>query len=140
MADLEGQVIKSCRVAEYEHAPQGDAALQTVELVLANEAIVSFRCAPDGQSLKVGDVEINPADLGGYGQTVIRDDREICSILAPGAVIQSSVPLVDRDGLTVGVRLVTDSGDAVHIFNWGDDLFALRELPGVVKAELDSGF
>jgi len=136
MSDINGQVVEHCRVAEYEHVPQGDVALQRIELVLANGSVFTFRCASDGQSLAVDNVEITPIDLGEYGRIAIRGDHEICEVLAPGSIIESSVPLIDHDGIEIGIRLATGSGDAVHIYNWGDDLYALHDLPDTVKNNL----
>ncbi len=132
-------MIDRCRVAVYEHPSRGGAALQRIELALINGSVFTFRCAPDGRGLELDNVELTPIDLGEYGHTEVRADHPICGILAPGATIESSIPLIDHDGIAMGMRLATSSGDAVHIFNWGDDLFADRDPPDAVKNELRSG-
>ncbi len=97
---------------------------------------MTFSCASDGQSLRVSTDEASAVDMGALGRTVVSDDHPLCGALRPRTKIATSIQLVDRDQLVIGLRILTEAGGQLHIFNWGDELLASAGLPAAVAADI----
>jgi len=132
-AELAGRVITECRVED--HVSNDTRTPLRVGLSFADGSTVTLGGAPDGQSLQLGDEQLRDYDMAEHGRVEVRREGPPCDVLAPGACIRAAVPLVDEDGLTMGLRLETDTG-VVHIYNWGDELCIERDLPDFVRATL----
>ena len=99
------------------------------------EAVV-LACGSDGQSPVTPDAPARSFGIGTYGSVEPIDRGPVADVLRRGTILAEAAPLEDAGGVTFGLRLATDRGDVLHIFNWGDQLHTSRELPDSVVAVL----
>lgn len=134
IAELDGGVVRRCRVQEHRLAD--NRTLLRIELLLEDGVSLTVSCAADGRSLRLDEQTPALGAMGRYGELTVHEGHPICGVLQPGSRIALARPLVDTEGLTIGVHLLTEAGRSVYIVNWGDTLIAPEDLPPHVAAAL----
>lgn len=102
-------------------------------------APLTFKCASDGETLRIERTIPEPVDMQESGQFVIAD----FSARAPWANVTSrrlmhAESLVSHyfgSGTEIGLALIFEGEQPVFIFNLGDDLWTFNTWPEAIAAE-----
>jgi hypothetical protein len=131
IAALAGRTVERS-IAE-EHVIGEERVLLHLGLWLDDGRCLRLGCGSDGQSLQIDEEELAVVDMADYGRIEV---KEPLNALAPGTRLATAEPLIDQDRIMFGLRLGTDLGQRIHVYNWGDHLYIAEELPPVVSAAL----
>ena len=135
-----GRKLDAVNALIYTHKDEKDV-LNPIALALHFSSLVpgQVRGCGDGESIEWLDSELVPLDLGEYGHATVEnvsDSPVWSSVIGCNLVdlyfLESAV-----SSCIVGWQFVFDSGAAISIVNWGDELFVFDTIPNEILKEVN---
>lgn len=109
---------------------------QAIYLKFENDLGGNLECASDGESILYSPKLPAETDLGEYGKEILKDisNTELwCECV--GSSLVSSFVLFANGNVSIGVRLIFQSGKSIDIVNLGDEIYIYNFLPRHIVEE-----